>query len=339
MDPGFRLELRFSVFIIRFLTIGLCSLVCLSCSESRRLPWVEPILHNWEMDYQGVEALRLHAFKTGTVNLPAVAVHRADDIRRWRSLSALVFAIEHPNRGLTLVGTGLSRQTSGAPERYFGAVRSSIFRVNMDAGQDILSQLEMAGLGHLPIEEIVMPDLSFLHAGGLEHFDDVPILIGATELAAASESTIFGFYRGDDFANISEWRFANFDEMDPLGTFAKSYDLLGDGSIWLIDVSGTSAGGLAVLVNLPDRPVLLAGNLCRTEDQMRFAWMPGLVADPGLWWRRIWRLKKFAELVPTLMVIPSHDWNVVERAASFSFSVHSHIEDGKQESQKEPGGS
>ena len=62
-----------------------------------------------------------------------------------------MFAFEHPNRGLTLVGTGLSRQTSGAPERYFGAVRSSIFRVNMDAGQDILSQLEMAGLGHLPI--------------------------------------------------------------------------------------------------------------------------------------------------------------------------------------------
>ena len=82
----------------------------------------------------------------------------------------------------------------------------------------------------------------------------------------------------------------------------------------LIDVTGATAGGLAVLVRLPTQPVILCGNLAWTESQYRYAWTPGFAFKREAWWDTVWRLKKFKDLFQTLVVLPDHDWAAIEKA-------------------------
>jgi len=77
-------------------------------------------------------------------------------------------------------------------------------------------------------------------------------------------------------------------------------------------VAGATAGGVAALVRLPTGPVLLCGNLAWTKEQYLYARFPGLLFDRTAWWEKVWRLKKFKELVPELVVLPDHDWATAE---------------------------
>ena len=142
------------------------------------------------------------------------------------------------------------------------------------------------------------------------------------EHVAALSSHPLGLYMADEFDQVEKWQFVDFSATTPLGTFARSHDLFGDGSIELIDVTGATAGGLAVLVRLPDQPVLLCGNLAWTHSQARYAWMPGLAFQRELWWEKIWRLKKFKDLVPELLVLPDHDWKAVRKIEASDITVH-----------------
>ena len=122
--------------------------------------------------------------------------------------------------------------------------------------------------------------------------------------------------------NPRKWRFIDFAGAKPLGTFRAHQDLFGDGSVLLIDAAGATAGGLAVLVRLPAAPVMLCGNLAWTVEQYRYARLPGLLADRDAWWEKVWRLKKFKELVPELAVLPDHDWAAIEAAKTKDMVLH-----------------
>jgi len=117
-------------------------------------------------------------------------------------------------------------------------------------------------------------------------------------------------------------RFIDFAGAEPLGTFRAHRDLFGDGSVLLIDAAGATAGGLAVLVRLPAAPVLLCGNLAWTKEQYFYARLPGLLFDRAAWWEKVWRLKKFKDLVPKLAVLPDHDWAAVAATKTKDMVLH-----------------
>ena len=233
-----------------------------------------------------------------------------------------MFGIEHPKQGLVLVGTGLNRGLAEDAPRYLGPVRSVFGQADMQPGQDILSQLKTAQLSAQRVKLVVLPDLRLDHTGELESLSQAAAVVTREEHVAALSSSTLGLYMADEFDQVEKWQFVDFSPAPPLGTFARSHDLFGDGSIELIDVAGATAGGLAALVRLPERPVLLCGNLAWTHSQARYAWMPGLAFQRELWWEKIWRLKKFKDLVPELLVLPGHDWKAVRKVKASDITVH-----------------
>ena len=104
----------------------------------------------------------------------------------------------------------------------------------------------------------------------------------------------------------------NFTDAPPLGTFPAHRDLFEDGSILILDATGATAGGLAVLIRLPTGPVLLCGNLAWTKEQYLHARFPRFLFDRKAWWEKVWRLKKFKELMPELVVLPDHELATIE---------------------------
>ena len=293
-----------------------------ACEEPPRLPYIEPILRNWPEQYRGVSGIKLHIFHTGSITVSSRIVYRDGSLPQQHPLDILVFGIEHPKQGLILVGTGLNRGLVEDAPRYLGPVRSIFGQVDMQPGQDILSQLTTAQLSAERVKFVILPDLRLDHTGELESVSQAAAVVTREEHAAALSSSTLGLYMADEFDQVAKWQFVDFSPATPLGTFARSHDLFGDGSIELIDVTGATAGGLAVLVRLPERPVLLCGNLAWTHSQARYAWIPGLAFQRGMWWEKIWRLKKFKDLVPALLVLPDHDWAAIRKVEATGITVH-----------------
>ena len=310
-----------SISVIRLLVA--CALMLgVACEEPLRLPYIEPVLHNWPEQYRGVSGMKLRVFQTGSIVVSSRVVYQDGSLPQQHSLDILVFGIEHPKQGLVLVGTGLNRGLAEDAPRYLGPIRSIFGQADMQPGQDILSQLQTARLSAEAVKFVILPDLRLDHAGELESLSQAAAVVTREEHVAALSGAPLSLYIADEFDQITSWQFVDFSTDTPLGPFARSHDLFGDGSIELIDVAGATAGGLAVLVRLPARPVLLCGNLAWTHSQARYAWMPGLAAQRELWWEKIWRLKKFKDLVPELLVLPDHDWTAIRQVEAADITLH-----------------
>jgi glyoxylase-like metal-dependent hydrolase (beta-lactamase superfamily II) len=287
------------------------SLLFCACEKPLRLPYVRPELQNWPKSYQGVAGLKLHVFKTGEVTALKKLAYRGSSLLDTLVLDILVFAIEHPRHGIILVGTGLSRGVAQEAESYLGAFRTAIGLPSMAEGQDLFSQLAAANLSEKRVRTIILPDLRFSHTGELENFPTAEVVVTATEYAAATEEEESALSISDEYDGVKHWRFIDFVDATPLGAFRAHRDLFGDGSVLLIDVAGATAGGMAILVRLPHAPVLLCGNLALTAEQAQYVREPGFTVDRAAWWENAWRLKKFAELAPELIVLPDNDWDAV----------------------------
>jgi hypothetical protein len=310
-----------------------------ACEKPLRLPYIPPELHDWPTPYKGIPGLRLHVFTTGKVTLPRQLVYRDSSPLSPQSLDILVFVIEHPRHGLILVGTGLNHDIAHDAERYLGALPFSLSTLTMAEEQHILAQLKRAKLPETRVRHIILPDLRFDHAGELENFSSAQPIVASAEYDTAieREGDILYFFR--EYDDIRDWRFIDFAGARPLGTFRAHRDLFDDGSILLIDAAGATAGGLAVLVRLPTRPVLICGNLAWTREQYFYARAPGLLFDRAAWWDKAWRLKKFAELAEGLVVLPDHEWATVESVKTKDMVLHpfSEKEDSNERKKVEKG--
>ena len=330
------------VFMTCRFVVLLLLLLFPACEKPLRLPYIAPELHNWPQPYKGVPGLRLHVFNTGMVEIPAKLVSHGSSIRDMQELDIVVFVIEHPRRGLILFGTGLNHEIADDPERYLGGFFNALGSPEMAQGQDILSQLKKAKLSEKKVHTLILPDLRFDHTGEVESFPLAQTIVTSTEQAAARDQP-GRFSLTKEYDNVSKWKSIDFVGAKPLGTFQAHHDLFGDGSVLLLDATGATAGGLAVLVRLPAKPVVLCGNLAWTEEHYRYARLPGLLFDRAAWWEKIWRLKKWKDLVPELVVLPDHDWAAIEAAQTKNivlhpFSTEESAQDAKEQTSEKPRG-
>ncbi|KAF2849375.1 hypothetical protein T440DRAFT_135524 [Plenodomus tracheiphilus IPT5] len=113
-----------------------------------------------------------------------------------------------------------------------------------------------------------------------------------------------------------------------LGSFDRAYDAFGDGSAYIIDAPGHSAGHQMMLVRMKsggseeDTFVLLAGDCFHhpdiLKDPRRTARPPysksGMHSDPDQAIDTIWRTKAFAEK-PNIWVLAAHDFSIGDAIA------------------------
>jgi hypothetical protein len=142
------------------------------------------------------------------------------------------------------------------------------------------------------------------------------------EYTTAMEEGESALSLSDEYDGVRQWQFIDFIGAEPLGTFHAYRDLFNDGSVLLIDIAGATPGGLAVLVRLPHAPVFLCGNLAWTAEQARYVREPGFVFNRQSWWENAWRLKKFTELAPELVILPDNEWEAVEAAKTKDMILH-----------------
>ena len=209
--------------------------------------------------------IKIHVFHTGEVcvapDLPfggdncnavkASGVFGKKEDRLWLPVSA--YLIEHP-KGKFLVDTGWARDVSPNGEfdkkaqiKPLGSVM--LYEVNqgrIGLGQCIDEQLLEMGIKDSDIDAVLITHLDCDHANGLKQVKNAKkFMVSADEVKFANKITnkvryYKGWWEGIDLTEF-EWN----DNQGPVG---KSYDLLGDGSIELINIPGHADGLYAVKV-------------------------------------------------------------------------------------------
>ena len=290
------------------------------CEDSDlRIPYIPPTLANWPQPYRGMPGLRVHVFTTGTITMPEAMVLRGGSPFRTRELPVLAFVIAHPTQGLVVFNTGLTpaaphESTARNPLRDFG------FGPTVQPGAGLVEQMTAAGLRPDDVHWVVLSNLRAAHTGEVERLAQARVVVSKAEHTYARQTR--SDYAARDVDDVSNWKFIDFDAARPLATFRAHVDLFGDGSLLLLDASGTTPGTMALLVRMSDHPLLLADDMAAVMENARYAVQPAAAADVAQWWEHVWRLKRFQDLVPELIVVPGHDAQPARAARSTELIVH-----------------
>ena len=244
--------------------------------------------------------IKIHVFHTGEVcvapDLPfggdnsnaikASGVFGRKEDRLWLPVSA--YLIEHP-KGKFLVDTGWAREMSPNGEfdkkaqiKSLGSVM--LYEVNQGRialGACIDEQLAAMGIKDSDIDAVLLTHLDCDHANGLPQVKNArKFLVAADEVKFATKLTNKVRYYRKWWKDVE---LTQFDWNDTQGPVGKSYDLLGDGSIELINIPGHADGLFAVKVkNEEGKFVLLfsdGGYARKSWEQMITS---GIAADKAL---------------------------------------------------------
>jgi N-acyl homoserine lactone hydrolase len=161
------------------------------------------------------------------------------------------FVIQHP-RGLVLFDTGFAPDALDDPRSYYPAV-ADIVTINIEEQQLLVNQLDAIGFSARDVTHVVVSHAHYDHTGGLYLFPQAKFYIGTGDLQyafwpSAAETVVF---RRDDLDKTR-----GFDWHQVPGDL----DLFGDGSVVLLHMPGHTPGNKSLLVRLPSRTFLLAGD-------------------------------------------------------------------------------
>lgn len=299
------------------------SLALAACHEPLPVPRIEPTLDGWAQPYEGTPGLKIHAFRTGAVRSLEGAAFAGGSWTTVVEMGAWAFVVEHPTAGLVVFDTGLSDRARTDPEHFVGWFGAKLGLLDVAEGTDLVSQMRAAGLDPADVRSVVLSHLHFDHTGAIGGFPNAAVVVSAAEKAwAAGGLHRTDFVDADALAGMSRWQTVDYQAEKPLATLLAAHDLLGDGSLMTVDLSGHTPGSTGLIVRTEAAPVLLTGDAAWMEKSWRWPARPISAADSSLWWEQAWRIKKFAMLEPRLVVVPGHDDEAVAKIGIASFVVH-----------------
>lgn len=222
----------------------------------------------------------------------------------------LAYAVRHPSAGTILVDTGLHPDASTSVRRDFGRPMSILFRDLKPADEPFDEQLRALGIEPPDIERVVMTHLHVDHTSGMRLLPNAEFTCAREEWSATQGRFPAGKgYVGRHLPPASRMRLVDFDaDGTAYGAFAKTIDLLGDGTVRLISTPGHTAGHLSVLLRLTGgRQVLVIGDAAYTLRNVSEEILPMLTDHDAVSLRSMREIKAFARQEPEAILVPTHD--------------------------------
>jgi glyoxylase-like metal-dependent hydrolase (beta-lactamase superfamily II) len=222
------------------------------------------------------------------------------------------FLIRHPSAGAILVDTGLHPSVATDGHENFGRLGARFGNPALEPGADVPAQLRSRNLdpGEIPI--VVMTHLHIDHSSAVSEFPNSTFVISEVEWKAATAGPrpLLNGYRRQHFNYAFDYRTVDFDRagIDSYSSFARCFDLFGDGSVRLAYTPGHSAGHMSVILRLSERDFVIGGDATYTAGQLDGdAPLPPRPFDAHNFRRSLQELKLFRREYPDAIVTPGHD--------------------------------
>lgn len=225
----------------------------------------------------------------------------------------LAFLIRHPKEGAILFGAGLPEDLGGLGAKKLKGAALSPFSVA--PGRDIVSQLEKRGVKAEDVRWVVLPDLAPEWAGRAGAFPNASVVVSSQAWSNPRRRALEADLP-DPRAFVPEERLTlvDFSNTKPFGPFEHGKDLLGDGTVILVDMDGGAAGGMGLWLNMDSGPVLLTGPAAFVYDNIFDDALPDrkFVVDISSFAWNARAMKLAEEAVPRLLILPAHDLSTLK---------------------------
>jgi N-acyl homoserine lactone hydrolase len=283
------------------------------------IPWEGPA----EVTLSAATATRVHVFETGRLPIDAWMAYEGGEGVIWMDQPAYV--IEHPTYGMLMFEAGHHSEIADDPGEHLGWIHAAgLMPMEADPGQDARTQMKAAGLDPDAVRGIVVSHFHPEHVGAVEEFPKAEVIADSVEITYGTGSPKYNFVPSEyDEVRFRGITFGQHD-LEGFGPFPGAYDLVGDGSILVVSTPGHTPGHVSLLVNLPEGPVLLAGDAAWTEGNLRsrtiglpFVSVEGAGARASLG-----QLVAFQEANPDVLVVPGHDLAPLRRAGRADVVLH-----------------
>lgn len=230
---------------------------------------------------------------------------------RWLWVPCPTFLIHHPTAGPFLVDTGLHPSVASDPVENLGRLVSSFSKPRLAPGDDLPAQLRSRGLETGDIGTVVMTHLHFDHTSGMSEFPNSTFIVTDAEWEAATTDMrpMLRGYRPSHYDYVFDYRTLSYEGpgITSYSTFARTFDLFGDGSVRLAFSPGHSAGHQSVICRLGERDLVISGDAIYTIGQLADAPEPPRPLDRHNWRRSAQELRAFHGHYPQAVIVPGHD--------------------------------
>jgi glyoxylase-like metal-dependent hydrolase (beta-lactamase superfamily II) len=221
------------------------------------------------------------------------------------------FLVEHPGAGPIIIDTGFHPSVAHDPKQNLGPVYGRIYSIDMRPEEAIATQLrEQKGIDPHDVRIAIMTHLHMDHASAISEFTSATYVLGMGEWRAfhSSRLALNGYVR-HHVQHAVEYKEVPYDSpvIDSYGTFGRSFDLFGDGSVRLVYTPGHTHGHQSVILRLKNREALVAGDaiyFLDTLDDERRGWV---MADEHKWRRSVGEIRLYRRENPDALIIPGHD--------------------------------
>ena len=230
---------------------------------------------------------------------------------QWWTIPAPCFLVTHPSAGPFLVDTGLHPSVTAKPAANLGRIIASFSGASLEAGKDVAAQLRSRGLEARDIKTVVMTHMHFDHTSAMSEVPNATFIVSEPEWEAATTTSrpLMHGYQTAHFDYAFDYRTVSFDgpSVTSYSTFARTFDLFGDGSVRLAFTPGHTHGHMSLICRLAERDLVIVGDAVYTLAQLEDAAPPPRPEDPHTWRRSQQELMLFRSQYPQAVIIPSHD--------------------------------
>ncbi len=228
------------------------------------------------------------------------------------------FLIRHPSAGAVLVDTGLHPSIATDGQENFGRMGARVGNPSLQPGADVAAQLRARNFDPGEIPVVVMTHMHIDHTSAISEFPNSTFVVSEVEWEAATVGSkpLMNGYRRAHFDYAFDYRTIDFDRagIDSYSSFARCFDLFGDGSIRLAYTPGHSAGHMSVIAHLAERDFVIGGDATYTEGQLEgSAPLAPRPFDAHNYRRSLQELKLFRSEFPNAIVTPGHDPSFYEK--------------------------
>ncbi len=228
------------------------------------------------------------------------------------------YLIRHPSAGAILVDTGLHPSIATDGQENFGRLASRVGNPSLKAGADVPAQMRARNLDPGEIPVVVMTHMHIDHTSAISEFPNSTFVVSEVEWEAATvgPKPLLNGYRRAHFDYAFDYRTVDFDRggIDSYSSFARCFDLFGDGSVRLAYTPGHSAGHMSVIAHLAERDFVIGGDAVYMQAQLDGdAPLAPRPFDAHNYRRSIQELKLFRREYPNAIVTPGHDPTFFEK--------------------------